>query len=389
VTLGPVRLSEEGAYTLVVTRWLGSLGKTGGRYSLTLSYPSGVSGSAGGFIPIYNRPVTGGIVADDAGDTWTFDGQAGDIVSVRVARLDGDLAPTIQLIAPDAKTEVATAQAGADKADEALINRTILPVSGRYTVTVGRTGSSTGGYRLVVERVQTAIQASISSAAGITYDEQKTGELAASAPIRAWVFFGKAGERITVEAAPANGSKLDPYLYILTPDGKVLATDDNGSGNTSARIASLLLPVDGFYGAVVTGSPIREGDERFGGFTVSVQRSQAGAAFQGKIGIGSTVDGTLSTDQPIQEWTFEAKTGQPIAIRVTSSSTVFNSAVTLVTSDGRTVAVSGPPQNGTSSIDVTLPGPGQYAILVSANARGAQGRYRLSLIDALSANSSQ
>jgi hypothetical protein len=385
VTLGPVRLSEEGAYTLVVTRWLGTLGKTGGRYSLTLSYPSGVSGSAGGFIPIYNRPVTGGIGADDTEDAWTFDGQAGDIVNVRTTRLDGDLSPAIKLIAPDGKTEVATAQASPEKTDEALISGSILPVTGRYTISIGRNGNSTGGYRLVVERTQTAIQASISRAEGIAYDEKKTGELAANAPIRAWVFFGKAGERVTIEAAQANGSKLDPYLYVLTPDGKTLATDDNAGGNTAARIASLLLPVDGFYGVVVTGSPIRQGDERFGAFSVSVQRSQAGAAFQGKIGIGSTVDGTLTTDQPIQEWTFEAKTGQPIAIRVTSPSAVFNSAITLVTSDGRTVAVSGPAQNGAASIDVTLPGPGQYAILISANARGAQGRYRLSLSDALTA----
>src|SRR5207247_10502753 len=89
-TLGPVRLPDEGNYVLVAARWLGAAGKTAGRDSVTLSFPSGASGSTGGFIPVYNQPVTGGITASDATDEWMFEGQAGDVVNVSMTHVEAD-----------------------------------------------------------------------------------------------------------------------------------------------------------------------------------------------------------------------------------------------------------------------------------------------------------
>ncbi len=379
-TLGPVRLPDEGSYVLVAARWLGAVGKTAGRYSVTLSYPSGVSGSTGGFIPVYGQAVSGGITASDAADEWTFDGQAGDVVNVQMTRLDADLAPDLKLILPDGKTQVAS---GAPTEGQSLISRVVLSVSGRYKVIAGRSGTTTGGYRLLVERVQTAIQASVNRAAGISYGEQRDGELTAEAPVQAWVFFGKAGDRVAVEAAPQSGSALDPYLYALSPDGTVLATDDNGGGGVNARLSSVQLPIDGFYGVIVAESPLHEADPHLGKFTLSLQRNQPGAAYQGRVTVGGAVDGALTEDQPIQEWTFEVTAARPVVVVVDSPSAMFDSVLSVVTADGRLLASSGPAKAGAASVDVTLPGPGQYAILVTASSRGAQGRYRLSLSDAV------
>ncbi len=384
VALGPIRLPEGGSYLVVATRWLGAAGRTVGRYTLTLTNPPGVSGSQGGFITTYGQAVTGGIL--NADDHWTFDGQAGDVVTVRMARLDGNLIPTLKLMTPDGATAIASTQGDQG---EAILDRVNLPTSGLYAINAGRSGDTAGGYRLMVERVQTAVQTSIERATGIAYGEQRSGELTDKVPAQAWVFFGKAGERVTLDIAPAAGSKLDPYLYILAPDGSTLAADDNsGDSQTgAARIASVLLPTDGFYGAVVSASPIRQGDERFGAFTIALQRNQPGAAYQGPITAGGSASGTLTADQPVQEWTFavtDNSTGKLIMAQVESPAVMFNATLALVTADGQRLAVSAPASNGSTSVEATLPGPGHYAVLVSANARGAQGRYTLTLSQPLS-----
>ena len=80
----------------------------------------------------------------------------------------------------------------------------ILPLTGKYTITVG--GKGQGNYELLVERVATSAQASIEHAAGISYGEQQSGALTDKILAQAWVFMGKAGDRVAVQAAPASGS---------------------------------------------------------------------------------------------------------------------------------------------------------------------------------------
>ncbi|MEP7284675.1 MAG: PPC domain-containing protein [Chloroflexota bacterium] len=380
LTMGPLRLPEDGKYIVVVTRWRGATGKTSGRYSLTLSNPPGASGSDGGVIAGYGQKVTGGITPSDSNDVWTFSGQAGDVIDVRMTRLDSILIPAFKL------TEMATGkEIGSAKADknEALLSHVILPSSGSFSVTTSGATATSGGYQLSVERVQSALQANMSHAEGIAYGETRSGELTKDISARSWVFFARSGERITVEAAPSDGSKLDPYLYLIGPDGTTIAADDNGGGGTKALIASHLLNADGFYGIVVSGSPLQQAEQRLGGFNVALKRNQPGATYQGDVSPGVSADGTLTSDQPIQEWTFRAANSKTIAASMNSSSVTFNSTISIVAQDGKLLGSSAPAQNGKASVEVKLPGAGIYAVLVSANTNGAQGHYQLQVSYAL------
>jgi hypothetical protein len=383
VTLGPVRLAEKGSYLLVMTRWLGAVGRGAGGYRLVMRHPSGVVGSSGGVMPVYGRAVTGDISGDDNSDNWTFDGEAGTLISISMARLSGNLIPTLAVFPLDGQNALAETQAAEA---EATLSRLALPSSGQYTIRVGRLGSTTGGYQLVVKLVETAAQASIAHAEGLGYGDQKSSELSEAIPLRAWVFFGKAGERIIAEANPAPESALDPYLYLFNPDGSVLAADDNGGDASGARLADTLLPGDGFYGLVVGSSPLSSEAGRYGAFGVTLQRGQPGATHQGQIGIGDEVTGALTTEAPIQEWTFEItqeQNSRTIAASADSASVMFNTLLVILSQDGKTLAVSEPAQGGSVSVEAALPGPGRYAVLLSGSTPDAQGAYHLRLSYAL------
>lgn len=381
---GPIYLPDDGRYLLVTTRWLGSSGRTVGGYRLTMSN-STASGSQGGQIPIYGRTVAGAILAEDATDDWAFDAQAGDVIDVRMARLGGNLRPAFEVISPDGRTVIGSAQAEPN-AVEASAARLSLPGAGRYTVRAGRMADTTGTYRLLVNRAQTAAQASIAGAAGIGYDQSRQGELTPEAATLAWVLYGKAGDQIVIDAAPTVESALDPYLTLLSPDGQALAADDNNGGGLSARIAGVVLPGDGFYGIVVSGSALRGETGRYGAFTLSVQRGQPGATYQGQIQVGDEVSGELTLDQPVHAWNFEIEAGQfggTIAASLSTDAAAFNGVLLIVDANGGTVAVSQPAQGGDIALEAALPGPGRYTVLVAANAPGAQGAYRLRLNYAL------
>ena len=67
-------------------------------------------------------------------------------------------------------------------------------------------------------------------------------------------FNGTAGQRIAITLAQGSAS-LDPYLYLIGPDGYVLAQDDDGNGGSSSRIplgGEIALPTTGVYIAEVT-----------------------------------------------------------------------------------------------------------------------------------------
>jgi hypothetical protein len=380
VTLGPVRLPEKGSYLLVVTRWLGQVGRTAGGYRLTLSYPEGTAVPSGGYINGYGLPVTGTLASGHADDLWTFDAAAGDVIGVRAARLDGDLVPALKVTGPGG-AELGSVQG--EGGEVAL--RFAAPATGRYSLIVARAANSTSGgsYRLAVERQQNSFQASVTGAEGIAFGDKKSSELTKTAPIRAWVLFGKAGERLTSEATPAAGSTLDPYLALLAPDGKTLAADDNGGGEQTARLASIPLPSDGFYVIVVTGSPLRaeQDSQRLGAFSLTLLRGRPGTTFQGSLAFSSPSAGTLSPEQPAQEWTFEVTPGSPLSVfaSLSSSGAAFNAVLTLLAQTGQVLAASDPSRDGVASLEAALPGPGRYSVVVSAAAPGAQGEYHLRL----------
>lgn len=387
-TLGPLRLADAGSYVLVVNRWLGPAGRTNGSYRIVLSLPDDVSGSEGGAIPAYGREVSGALTGADPSDVWMFRGAAGEVIELRIARLDGSLRPTLTLYAPGSPAPLASAQG---EGGEAELPRLLLPQDGDYRVAVGSMSSTSGVYTLTVRRVQTPEQASVSSAEGITPGQTVEAALDEATPRRAWVFWGEGGARITVDAAPNVDSALDPFLTLIGPDGSTLLTDDNGGGGLAARLSSVLLPSNGFYGIVVSASPLRTAEAedetgRFGAFTLRIELGQPATAHMGRLAVGDQVSATLDAARPAQEWTFSmtgASPGSTIAASISSPGVAFAAQLFFVTADGRLLGASNVSQAGQATLEAPLPGSGDYALLVVAQTPAAQGEYQLELSYAL------
>jgi len=362
LTFGPLRLPNDGPYTLVVTRWLGAAGNTTGNYRVRLTplEAAAFAPIVGGVIPAYGRTVTGAVSQPLPAEVWAFDGMLGDVVDIEIAAAGSDLRPQVQITAP-----------GMETSPPAEVNgslRVVLPATGRYGLTVSGAGGTFGAYRLRLIRAADAGQAAVGQAAGITYGEAREGRLGAATPALAWVLFARAGERLIAEAAALDG-ELDPYLRLIGPDGATLATDDNSGGGLTARITNVVIPVDGFYALVVSASPL--GANKQGHFRLLVMRGQPGAAYQGGVERGVTVAGVLSAERTLQEWHFTTTAeSEVVAVQVVAGGAAFRGRILLVTDDGKLIGAA-----AGNRLEVTLPGAGRYRILIG----GGAGAYRLTV----------
>jgi len=89
-------------------------------------------------------------------EVWSFDGQAGNVVSIGMNALDGSLDAQLILVGPD-NTVVASNDDATAQTRDSLIGNQALPSTGRYLIVATRYGKTIGGtegnYRLTVNGV--------------------------------------------------------------------------------------------------------------------------------------------------------------------------------------------------------------------------------------------
>ena len=85
-------------------------------------------------------------------------------------------------------------------------------------------------------------------------------------------FNGNAGQRVTITMNTSSGG-LDPYIYLIGPDGYVVAQDDDGNGGVNSRIpfgtATFTLPDTGTY--IVEATSFARAQT--GSYTISVNQT--------------------------------------------------------------------------------------------------------------------
>ncbi len=179
-------------------------------------------------------------------DLYQFQGTQGEAVALNLVgsadrrlRLD----PYLVLFGPDGQVLAQDDDSGTDPriGDARLLLR--LPTAGTYTIMATAQPRDQGRYSLGLLRDTTRFLA------------EQEGELSARSNLRSAdqtpfdvvEFQGKANQRVTILAT---SSQFDPYLFLLGPNGQVIAQDDDGGGDLNAKI-ELRLPTDGTYRVVV------------------------------------------------------------------------------------------------------------------------------------------
>ncbi|HRE46849.1 MAG TPA: hypothetical protein PLD47_03920 [Aggregatilineales bacterium] len=382
----PVRLPETGTYVVVISRWLGAGGTTQGVYRLTAAMLNDVV-EAEIHLPTYGVPKAG-----LSGDHFTFDGAAGTVIEAHIRPLGEGKAfrPLVTMSLPGESSPFAVIEA--TESADGYAARVVLPTTGRYTILITPTNDTERSpVRLIVKRLLTPTSGGVEMAQGIRYGERKSSTVAPQTPAQAWLFYGRAGDRIIAEARPTLESSLDPFLTLIAPDGTILYADDNSGGNLAGRITGYVLPRDGFFALVVSASPlIPPGDGAFGAngaFDLSLERGYAGAAFQGFAPFGSAVTGILSDDYPVQEWLLDDLASAPsVGVSITTNAPTFTAQAYLVAKGGALpgaiLARAAPDEQGTITLEAATPPDGRVGIIL-IGASGSSGNYRLVVSSAI------
>lgn len=416
-----VTLPGDGTYLVVATRFLEAEGFSSGLYTLTLTVRAADASAQAAATPTIAPTVTpqpaaltlaygetGGAAITDAeyAQRWTFEGKAGDAITVVMARTvdeDGGLDGYLILEGPDGTTLLEV-----DDAHDSVmpaIDEYTLPVDGMYTIIATRfgfaNGFSTGGYTLALNahdgRDAVPAPAGASGAAPnwlptgelpadlrlIAYNDAVVGALDADNVDDWYVFQGSAGDVITVYMS-ADDSALDPFVILTTASGLELTSNDDRDAATADASVTATLPASATYLVRATRYGFANGPSS-GTYRLLIETDAVPPAAAAPaiiaLAYGDHASGTLSLENPRARYTFTAQSGEEITVRVTGSLGLLP-VVSLRGPDGDIIASDANPADLDEALlqRVALPAVGEYTLEVTPKDLNAPGAYDLLLL---------
>ncbi len=138
------RIPATGAYHIIATRFEGEAGKTLGEYQLRLDITDKPFADVPpGTVNLnYGTSVSGKISADNEADLYAFYGRQGDVISIAMTRVDGNLDAYLELL--DGAQAVLQSDDDGGNSQNALINNYALPATGAYYIRARRFFGSRG-----------------------------------------------------------------------------------------------------------------------------------------------------------------------------------------------------------------------------------------------------
>lgn len=310
---------------------------------------------------VYGDRVVGLLTADQSESNWTFDAVAGDVVDI-VVRANGELDTRLDLY--DANENVVVSDDDTDGLNPVLRGYPILR-SGSYTIRISLIGQvQAGGYELELRKAE-AVGGVIglnSTAAG-NFDDR----------FHLWRFEGIAGTEISVQVEAASGSIFDPFVEVYSPDGRLLASDDDSGEGTNAFIRQVVLPETGTYFILISAL---SGN---GAFTLTLGPAQPPVKM-GTVRYDQMVTGTLA-DGAEHAWTLEVQPGDAVTIAVNRATNATNLDVKVALTDEEGTFLASDDDGGDDTNALIAEHPllsqGSYTILVSAFS--GEGAYTLAV----------
>jgi hypothetical protein len=238
---------------------------------------------------------------DNARHIWTFEGAAGQQISVILTPEDDGFDAILHLYGPDGDRLVALDEGFSGDAE--VISGYELPVTGKYSLQVRSFAGNGGVYALALDEGGENTLNFFD--AGDLSDGAVESETLRPSEAHAWFFEGRVGDEIAVEVIPRDDN-LDLDVWLLDPSISKMAAEDSFAAGEPETI-EWVLSQDGQYLVLVRdffGQP-GEYEIRF--------TSMLGNApdVAGSLAYGETVTGTLSAGQSVV-WRFRADTDDVI-----------------------------------------------------------------------------
>jgi len=162
-------------------------------------------------------------------DTYTFTGNSGDGIDIRITKTDGDLWPRITLYGSNGK-EIKRSY-GTSRTEILYV----LTSPGTYKILVDDgypQGKYTGDYSIFVQNVNNP-----KNAKSVEFGTTATGSLVISGSIDTYSFTGDAGSEVFIRMTKTNGD-LWPRITIFGPTGKQLK---QSYGTSTTELTSTLV----------------------------------------------------------------------------------------------------------------------------------------------------
>ncbi|MFP4321433.1 MAG: hypothetical protein ACLFTK_03180 [Anaerolineales bacterium] len=370
--LSSVRLPADGAYFLIATRYGHAHGLTTGSYILSLER-LGTATPAGATLQ-YGDSVIGQINTTAPQIVYTFQGQRGDVINLRLTRTSGNLDALLDLANADGQI----LRTGDDDPsaqgtlDAAILNYT-LPETGFYLIVATRygreAGTTQGSYRLALDSVPIEVRGrSPLNAILLDYDMQLTGSLGAEVPQRFYTFSGTRGDVIDIQMARTFGN-LHMVIILLDSELNELRRAEGGAIRDLA-LDPYALPADSVYYIMAARAGFSEGSTA-GDYTLALTGRpglDAGAAQE--VLYGEEYTGFISAALPAENYQFQGTAGDVVTLRMSVTSGDLVPLMTLYQGDKQITFDVGEGGNA-ALITLTLEASGVYRIETSRIDRAA------------------
>ena len=364
-------LPQTDRYYVVVGRFGYALGNTTGGFEVTIERVS-VSSASGSQLR-YGDNIINRISDMEPQLYYTFQAQAGDILTIGMRRVSGDLDPYLQVV----QARSGNAFVIADNDDnvnspasfDALIEGLVIEEDDTYVIIASRygqsSGTSSGNFLLTLD---TGANSGLGNSSLAPFPLQigtpVEGTLTNSQYERFYRFTAQANDLISVQLERLGGG-LDPFVILADADLQPITSDDDSGGGQNAQISQFVVPESGQYYVIATRFD-REAGTSAGNYRLQVV--SLGNAFDEvedgvqRLGYGSTASGLINDETPERLYAFYGEAGDTITVSMNRADGNLDPLVSILDSEQRPLVTdddSGGNQNARIAA-YTLPASGTY-----------------------------
>lgn len=381
------RLTADGRYFIIATRFGQEHGITAGEYTVQLERVG--AEATENTVLQYGDSVFGRVTSTQPVTFYFLRAERGDVINVNMRRTSGDLDPQIEFASADGIVLVSNDDdPNAEGTLDAGIRTYTVLDTGAYLIVATRfgreAGDTEGSYVLSVEKIPPEeLGTSTADARLIDYGMTLDATISEDVLRRYFTFQAKRGDVITITQSKTTGN-LDSLILLADEELTELAQDDDSGGGRDARIAAFTIPVSGTYYIIATRSGEQTG-QTSGDFSLELNGRAGVAGGQAlEIVYGATVSGQINNDNLSEEYIFFGQRGDTVRISMSRASGDLDSLVTVYDSDRKQIAFDDDSGNDKDALiqSFVLPGDDTYIVVASRFEREqgtTSGAYILSL----------